>query len=320
MILVVDKPVGPSSAQVVAIIKRAFRRQARATGRREPRVGHGGTLDPMASGVLPVLVGEATKVAPFLLSARKTYEATIQFGANTDTQDAEGNTVESFSTEGLSVELISDTIATFLGVQTQIPPMFSALKVEGTPLYELARAGEEIERAPRTIEIFAFDLLGYDASRMAARVRVECSKGTYIRTLGFDLGRKLGTGAHLTALRRTQSGPFSIAEALTLEQIEADLAAGRMPPHRDLLRALDAIPHVEIDAVTELRVRRGQPVAWADLSVSPGVQGPVALVSEQKDLVAIVERADSMVDDAKIKILRGFSAQETTAQSDDSSG
>jgi len=320
MILVVDKPVGPSSAQVVAIIKHAFRKHARATGRREPRVGHGGTLDPMASGVLPVLVGEATKVAPFLLSARKAYEATIQFGSNTDTQDAEGKTVDSFSTEGLTAQRVSDAMATFIGVQPQTPPMFSALKVEGTPLYERARAGEEIERAPRTIEIFAFALLGYDALQVAATVRVDCSKGTYIRTLGFDLGRNLATGAHLTALRRTQSGPFMIAEALSVEQIEAELAAGRMPPHRDLLAALDGIDRVEIDTVTELRVRRGQPVLWADLSVSAETKGPVALVSQQKDLVAVVEQAGAPADDAKIKILRGFSRSETTAQGDDSSG
>ncbi len=320
MILVVDKPVGPSSAQVVAIIKHAFRRHARATGQREPRVGHGGTLDPMASGVLPVLVGEATKVAPFLLSARKAYEATIQFGANTDTQDAEGKTVDSFSTEGLTADRVSGAIAMCLGVQTQIPPMYSALKVQGTPLYERARAGEEIERAPRTIEIFNFDLLEYDASQAAARVRIGCSKGTYIRTVGFDLGRRLGTGAHLTALRRTQSGPFSIVEALSLEQIEADLAAGRMPAHRELLQALDAIPHVVIDPITELRVRRGQPVVWTELSVSVEELGAVALVSQQNDLVAIVEQAGSLAEDAKIKILRGFSPPETTPQGDDSSG
>jgi len=319
MILVVDKPVGPSSARVVAIIKRALRKHARTSGKPEPRVGHGGTLDPMASGVLPVLIGEATKVAGFLLAARKTYETTIAFGANTDTQDAEGKVTETFSTEGLSAEKVRAAIGSFLGVQLQTPPMYSALKVDGTPLYERARAGEEVEREARTIEIFAFDLLNYDATRFTADVRVDCSKGTYIRTLGYDLGRVLGVGAHLTALRRTRSGPFSIAEALSVTELEATLASGQTPPHRGLVEALDAIPHAVVGAEVERRIRWGQPVRWAELQSAPDAEGPVAVVSGQNHLIAVVERAATDPTDPKIKILRGFSPPETTPQGDDSS-
>ena len=239
-VVVVDKPLGPTSFAIV--------RQARqATGAR--KVGHGGTLDPMATGVLPICFGEATKLAQFLLDADKEYEAVISFGVETDTYDAAGAVTARRPSEHLGLEDVRLALRGFLGAQPQVPPMYSALKKDGRPLYEYARAGESVERVPRVVQLHALELRGFwggmapvggsagadvEASSAlgavslsdgaaSARIFIRCSKGTYVRSLAHDLGRVLGTGAHLAALRRTRSGPFTLEGALSPE------ALGRTP-------------------------------------------------------------------------------------------
>jgi tRNA pseudouridine55 synthase len=230
-VVVVDKPVGPTSFAVV--------RQARlATG--AGKVGHGGTLDPLASGVLPICFGEATKLAQFLLDADKEYEAVVTFGAETDTYDADGVVTARYPTDDLSGERLTDALAAFRGVQAQVPPMYSALKRDGRPLYDYARAGEIVHREPRTVQLHQVEMqafwrgaaptlpAGPQADRQrdgaahgasnelapSARIFIRCSKGTYVRSLAYDLGRALGTGAHLSALRRVRSGPFGLEGAV----------------------------------------------------------------------------------------------------------
>jgi tRNA pseudouridine55 synthase len=210
-ILLLDKPVGLSSNQALQRVRRAFRAK---------KAGHTGSLDPLASGVLPLCFGEATKVAGYLLDSDKTYQASLTLGARTTTGDAEGEVAEQKPVPVLSAQLIGEAMRRFIGHQTQIPPMYSALKRDGEPLYQMARRGEVIERAPREIRIEAFELLDWQADQI--RFGVTCSKGTYVRTLGEDLAAALGTVGYLSALRRTAVGDgFSASEVHTLADIEA---------------------------------------------------------------------------------------------------
>ncbi|HET9452179.1 MAG TPA: tRNA pseudouridine(55) synthase TruB, partial [Aggregicoccus sp.] len=207
-VLVIDKPRGPTSFDVVRQVRSFLRIK---------KVGHTGTLDPMATGVLPLCLGEATKIAGHILEGDKAYEATVRLGAETDTQDAEGKVVREAPVPPLSLELLEPALARFRGSFEQLPPMYSAVKVDGKRLYALARAGEEVERAARRVTVHELTLRDFSASELKLSVR--CSKGFFVRTLAFDLGRALGCGAHLTALRRTASGPFTLAHALPLAQL-----------------------------------------------------------------------------------------------------
>jgi tRNA pseudouridine55 synthase len=242
-VLVVDKPAGPTSFDVVKRIRRALGAE---------KVGHAGTLDPAATGVLAVCVGDAVKLQQFLADGDKTYDATVAFGAATDTEDADGRVVARGDPSGLSEAALRAALPAFIGELAQVPPMYSAVRVDGRRLYEAARAGEEVERAPRTIRIHAlelFDVAPPAEGLVRARLSVRCGKGTYVRTLAADLGRALGLPAHLAALRRTESSGFRIEEALPLERAEALAStegpaalAARLVPLADALRGLAADP------------------------------------------------------------------------------
>lgn len=298
-VLVVDKPVGPTSFTVVRQIRGAL---ARASGRkaRDLKVGHGGTLDPMASGVLPICVGEATKLAPFLLDADKEYETTVRFGVETDTLDAEGEVVASAPVTGLDAAAIERALGAFRGEIDQVPPMFSALKREGRPLYRYARAGETVERQARRVTVHALTLVAFEPPDQA-RLRVRCSKGTYIRSLAADLGRALGTGAHLTALRRTASGPFRLEGALPLEEVRRRIEAGQPLPFVSLSDALAHLPGVRVAEPLANALRRGQPVTWAALSGAPPA-GSIRVLGDDGDLVAVVEPGEA----GAVRTLRVF--------------
>ncbi len=207
-ILLVDKPAGCTSHDVVARIRRTF-------GIR--KVGHGGTLDPMATGLLVLLLGRGTKLSPRISGADKTYEGVIHLGVQTDSQDLEGNVTEERDAAHVTEEALRSAMAEFLGDQMQTPPMLSAIKQDGVPLYKLARKGKVVERKDRLIHVFEFALLDFSPPMVTFRLR--CTKGTYVRTIAADLGDRLGCGAHLAALRRTGSGSFQIEDALPLDRI-----------------------------------------------------------------------------------------------------
>ncbi|HOP91116.1 MAG TPA: tRNA pseudouridine(55) synthase TruB [Ottowia sp.] len=213
-VLLLDKPLGLSSNQALQKAKWLLRAE---------KAGHTGTLDPLATGVLPLCFGAATKFSGLHLDADKTYEATLQLGVTTTTGDAEGEVIERRAVPAITPEQLEAVRQRFLGRITQVPPMHSALKKDGKALYEYARAGIEVERAPREVEIHALNLAlaQVDQAQAAIKIEVTCSKGTYIRTLGEDIGQALGCGGHLTRLRRTATGPFVAAQCTTLPALEA---------------------------------------------------------------------------------------------------
>ncbi|HEY1109068.1 MAG TPA: tRNA pseudouridine(55) synthase TruB [Opitutaceae bacterium] len=227
-LVVVDKPAGMTSHDVVA-------RARRALGTR--KIGHAGTLDPMATGLLVILVGKATKVSQYLTSLDKEYEGTVELGKVTDTQDADGEMMETRPVPPFTEADIRAGIQGFLGDQYQTPPMYSAVKIDGQPLYKAARKGEEVEREPRFIRVMSWEVTRFELPRFDFRMRV--TKGTYVRTLAHDLGQKLGCGAHLAALRRTASDKFHISQAVTMDQLQAMT----LPEiEKRLIPARDAVP------------------------------------------------------------------------------
>jgi tRNA pseudouridine55 synthase len=208
-VLLVDKPKGLTSHDVVYRLRRKLQMK---------KIGHAGTLDPMATGVLVMLIGKATRISQYLMSVDKIYEGEATLGVVTDSQDAEGEIMETRPVPELTEAQVLEAMKTFLGDQYQTPPMHSAIKIGGVKLYQLARKGEEVEREPRFIRVAAFDLLSF--ARPKLTFDLHCTKGTYVRTIAHDLGQKLGCGAHLSALRRTGSGQFKIAQCLPLDEIE----------------------------------------------------------------------------------------------------
>ncbi|MET3105504.1 tRNA pseudouridine55 synthase [Oxalobacteraceae bacterium GrIS 1.18] len=231
-VLLLDKPVGLSSNDALIQTKRLLNAM---------KAGHTGTLDPFATGLLPLCFGEATKFSHDLLEADKTYETVVHLGVATETGDTEGAITANLPVD-VSIDQIGAVLAQFRGPITQIPPMYSALKRDGKPLYEYARAGITLEREGRQITIFELTLLSYQAPFLSLRVR--CSKGTYIRVLGEDIGRALGCGAHLNALRRTEVGNLQLADAVTLELIQnlqPEQRIGLLKPVDALLSAFEAI-------------------------------------------------------------------------------
>lgn len=246
-VLNVNKPAGWTSHDVVAKIRGLLN---------EPKVGHAGTLDPAATGVLPVLIGRGTRIAEYLLAWDKEYRAVLRLGQTTDTQDATGRVLATKPTDGLTDETIRVAVESFRGRITQTPPMYSAVKVGGVPLYKAARAGKTVARAAREIEIHALDVLAIAGPAVTLRVR--CSKGTYVRTLCADIGAALGVGGHLLSLERTRVGPLAVEQALTIEALAAHALAGQLAD--DLLTldgALAMLPAVIVDARTAERVRHG---------------------------------------------------------------
>jgi tRNA pseudouridine55 synthase len=251
--VVLDKPVGMTSTHAVAVIKRLFGAK---------RAGHAGTLDPLASGSLPIALGEATKTVPFVVDSRKTYSFTVRWGEERDTDDAEGRVVNT-SERRPDAEAIRAQLPLFIGAIEQVPPRFSAIKIAGERAYDLARDGEQVELAPRTIEIHRLELVDIpDADH--AILAAECGKGTYVRALARDLGRILGVFGHVSALRRNRVGPFSESDMIPLEPLESlchRAAAGEGHLADALLpieTALDDIPALAVSPADAARLARGQ--------------------------------------------------------------
>ena len=227
-ILLVDKPGDHTSHDVVARLRGKLKMK---------RIGHAGTLDPMATGLLIMLVGKATRVSQYLTNLDKEYEGTVELGKVTDTQDADGEMRETRPVPPLTEDELKEAIKGFLGDQYQMPPMYSAIKINGVPLYKSARKGEDIVREPRFIRVSSWEVTKFGVPRFDFRLR--CTKGTYVRTLAHDLGQKLGCGAHLAALRRTATDKFNVAQALTLDQI---MAMSLTEIEQKLIAPRDAVP------------------------------------------------------------------------------
>lgn len=246
-ILIIDKPTGITSHDVVAKVRKLLKQK---------RVGHAGTLDPGASGVLPVCVGQATRVAEYLSESGKAYRATIVMGVVTDTYDAEGNVLRTGSVDDLTREQITAALSEFLGDTMQVPPRYSAIKIAGQPAYKRARAGEEITLEARPVTFYALDIIDWQPPVLI--LDIECSKGTYIRSLAYDLGERLGCGAHLHALVRTRSGPFTLDDCITLEE----LAQGARYMH-PADSALQEYPALVLSEDMAERVRHGSTFAFS---------------------------------------------------------
>lgn len=272
-LLVVDKPVGPTSHRVVEVVRLG-------TGVR--KVGHAGTLDPRASGVLVLCLGAATRLSEFLSTSTKGYAAVVRFGTATRTYDGDGEVVRH---TGVAPNrgAVEELLPHFTGALEQIPPPFSAIKISGRKAYELARRGEEVELGPRRVTIELLEIVAYQPPDLT--LQIECSAGTYIRSLAHDLGERLGCGAHLWALRRTRAGPFTLDQALPLARLEAGFSDGSWEAH--LLPAMDALrgmPKVPVGSEALERVRNGHPIAA--LGVADGL---AAGIGPDGELVAILE-------------------------------
>jgi len=248
-LLLADKGPGLTSFQVVAHVRRVLR---------APKVGHGGTLDPMATGVLPLLLGAATKLTPYLFDRDKEYVATVRLGVSTDSLDATGRVIAERPVPALDEGDLRAVLARFVGEIEQVPPMFSAVHVRGRRLYELARAGQEVERRPRRVRVDAIDLLAWTPP--ALTIRLACGKGTYVRSLAADLGQALGSGAHLAALRRTRVGPFRVEDAVPWEILRAGDAAVLAPRIVAADRAVSHLPAVRLHQAAARRLDQGQRV------------------------------------------------------------
>jgi tRNA pseudouridine55 synthase len=284
--IILDKPVGLGSTSAVGAIKRILRE----AGEPKTKVGHGGTLDPLASGVLPIALGEATKVAGRMLDATKGYDFTIRFGEETDTLDAEGQVVAT-SDGRPALEQVEAILPRFTGAIEQTPPAYSALKIEGKPAYERARAGEAVEIKPRQVTIFELRALsaGEDEVTLSATV----SKGTYIRSLARDIAAALGTVGHISYLRRTRAGPFTLEQAVSLDFLtETAKARALTRTVLPLTAALDDIPALPVTSRQADMLRQGQRLAG--FPAQPGLQlavcgeTPVALVEASADGLRVV--------------------------------
>ena len=252
-VLNVNKPTGWTSHDVVLKIRHIIR---------ESKVGHTGTLDPLATGVLLVCIGKATKIAQYLTREEKEYVASLTLGITTDTLDADG-TVLKERTVDVTGSDFEDVLSSFQGEIEQTPPMYSAVKHAGRRLYELARSGERVDRAPRKVHIFGIDLL--DHSNHEVTLRIRCSKGTYIRSLASDIGEKLGCGAHIRALQRTVVGRFRIEDSLTMEDIGRLSGRGDLCEHvLSINEALASLPEVRVGEEEGRRIGNGVSVAWND--------------------------------------------------------
>lgn len=278
-IVIVDKPQGWTSQDVTARLRRVYATR---------RIGHGGTLDPMATGVLPVFVGRATRGVEFFEHAEKTYDTVLLLGRTTDTQDVTGATLAEKPVH-LSPADIDRVLPRFLGDILQVPPMYSALKVNGKKLYELARKGQEVERQPRPITVFELTNLGFDGTRLSLRVR--CSKGTYIRTLCQDIGDALGCGGCMEALRRVRAGEYGIEDAVPLEQLLESETPERY------LRGLDTMfahcPAVTLTPNQEKRCRNGNPFS------SPLPQGTYRAYSQSGEFLMLAKVEDGVMTTVK---------------------
>ena len=248
-VVLLDKPAGLTSNRALQTVRRLF--DAR-------KAGHTGSLDPFATGMLPICLGEASKTAAFLIDSDKTYRATARLGISTDTGDIEGSTVEQQAVPALTGQLIEEVFQRFTGEIEQLPPMYSALKHKGQPLYKLARQGKTVERALRRVVIYHLELLDHGADSLEFELR--CSKGTYVRTLAEDLARAMGTCAHLVALRRLNVEPFEVDRMVTLDRLETDAAKSALDEHLLPLDAgLPSWPVIRLDVRQAARFKNGNP-------------------------------------------------------------
>ncbi len=256
-IIVLDKAKGASSNACLQEVKRLFEAE---------KAGHTGALDPLATGVLPLCFGEATKISQFLLDSDKRYRTRVKLGVRTDTADSEGAVISERSVAGVTRERVLEELQQFRGDIEQTPPMYSALKHQGTPLYKLARAGQEIERQARPVTIYVLELLSYteDGDGTTLELEIFCSKGTYVRSIADDLGEALGCGAHVTELRRLQAGAFVESQCVSIERLrEAKEAGGLAAIDQFLVPADEAVaelPRVVLPSVTADYVKQGQAV------------------------------------------------------------
>jgi tRNA pseudouridine55 synthase len=273
-ILLLDKPAGLSSNAALQKTRRMLRAD---------KAGHVGSLDPLATGMLPICLGEATKIAGDILSGRKLYRFRVALGTRTATGDTEGAVVETAPVPELNGPQLDQVLQQFHGHQKQIPPMYSALKRDGQPLYKLARAGIEVERAPRDIEIFSLTLQAASASQL--ELEVLCSKGTYVRTLAEDIARALGTCGHVQSLRRVYVEPFGAAPMETLESIARALEAGNLPAILPADAPLQHITAVKLDARASEKMLHGQSVTAGD----SGTAGRVRLYDAAGGFIGIGE-------------------------------
>ena len=280
-ILLLDKPVGITSNGALQRAKRFY--DAR-------KAGHTGNLDPLASGLLPICFGEATKISAFLLDADKRYRGTCKLGVRTTTADAEGSVIEERPVVGVDEARVREVLARYTGEIEQIPPMHSAVKHQGQRLYKLAQQGLEVERAPRKVRIFALELIRLEGDEL--EIDVHCSKGTYVRTLAEDIGEALGCGAHLCALRRTGVGAFKGEDAVPLARIEALAEAGERAGMDGLLLpmadALGQWPIVQLTENLSFYVRQGQPV----LVPQAPTEGLVRLFGVDQEFIGVGEILD----------------------------
>ena len=286
--LIFDKPVGLGSTQAVSMAKRALR----VGGYAKSRVGHGGTLDPLASGVLPIAIGEATKLAGRMLDADKIYDFTIGFGVQTDTLDAEGKVIAQSDVRPTLAE-VEAVLPRFTGPIAQVPPAFSALKIDGKRAYDLARAGEEVELRSRDVTIHALDILSSTPDSVTLSARV--SKGTYIRSLARDIAHALGTVGHVTMLRRTKAGPFTLESAISLDILDQAAKDARLQELLlPLTAGLDDIPVLAVSPDQAQALRQGRRLIGH--AAPPGLN--LAMLGETP--VALVEVGD------EITVVRGF--------------
>ncbi len=261
-VLIVDKPAGLSSARVLAQVKRVCNVK---------KAGHAGTLDPFATGVLVCCLNQATRLASFFLHDRKKYRGTLHLGIETDTQDLTGQVVSETDPAAVSPEKVHRAAGRFRGLIEQTPPVFSALKHKGTPLYRLARKGQPVQKPPRQVTIFELKI---EAIEMPfVHFEVTCSAGTYIRTLCTDIGRELGCGGHLKSLLRLESSGFNIAEAVTLDELGELAAAGTLAPRIiPMAKALKGIPAVAVDSRLAGRIQHGQTITVPEIEGCPDLE------------------------------------------------
>jgi tRNA pseudouridine55 synthase len=288
-VLIIDKPAGLTSHDVVNRVRRILR---------QPSVGHLGTLDPLATGVLPLVAGSLTRLAQFYTSSDKTYEGAIRFGFATDTYDSDGEPVGDAKELKASLEQIRKLAEHFVGSIEQMPPPFSAKKIKGVPAYKLARRHQDVPLKPVQVEIKEFEILGLDGDRASFRARV--ASGTYMRSVAHDLGQQLGCGAHLAALRRTVLGEFNLSQAYTLEELSAAVEAGpdeEIFVHPRLL--LPQFPCVTANDETAALIRSGRAVNLAELSQARQVK----VFAGQRELIAIATRVAGTLFHPKIVLV-----------------
>ena len=297
--VVIDKPAGITSHDVVSRVRRIL-------GTR--KVGHTGTLDPFATGVLPVAVNDGTKAIPFLDEGFKTYEAVMQLGVATDTLDLTGSIIREAEWQAVTRTQVESELKQFTGHLSQIPPMYSAIKLGGQPLYKLARQGQTVERTPREINVHSLELLSFAPPFVG--FRVVCSRGTYVRTLADDIGSRLGCGAALKELRRTASGPFTISIAVTLDELEEACRLGTLAGlSLTTFAALAHLPNLPLNDDGMALVRHGRAPGWHDLDapvVTGCSDGALVRLTRERKLIAVARCHSSGDAEPRIILKRVF--------------